>query len=205
MFSAIQRRLTYANVAATLALVFSMTGGALAAKQYLVNSTKQINPKVLKKLEGKNGGNGATGATGPAGAAGAAGAAGESGAPGPEGPEGVEGPPGPGIEWALVSGAGAIIDSSGGISVASHPGAGQYYIDFASTVAGHAITTTTSGLSFPGAGISVSPCGGGVIGAPPDTIACFPGGTNDTHHAFVATVNKEASEEDKSFYIEVFQ
>lgn len=45
-----RHRLSYANVAATLALVFSMSGGALAATHYLINSTKQINPKVLKKL-----------------------------------------------------------------------------------------------------------------------------------------------------------
>jgi hypothetical protein len=83
MFSAIQRRLSYANVVATLALVFAMSGGALAAKRYLVNSTKQINPKVLKKLKGQNGRNGGTGATGPAGPAGSPGPAGREGAQGP--------------------------------------------------------------------------------------------------------------------------
>jgi hypothetical protein len=45
-----RRRLNYANVTATLALFFAMSGGALAAKRYLINSTKQINPKVLKAL-----------------------------------------------------------------------------------------------------------------------------------------------------------
>jgi hypothetical protein len=44
------KHLTYANVTATLALVLAMSGGALAAKHYLVNSTKQIDPKVLKSL-----------------------------------------------------------------------------------------------------------------------------------------------------------
>jgi len=48
---ALRRNLTYANVTATLALVFAMSGGALAAKHYLVNSTKQINPTVIKSLE----------------------------------------------------------------------------------------------------------------------------------------------------------
>jgi len=47
-----RRRFSYANVAATLALVFSMSGGALAANHYLINSTKQIKPSVLKKLKG---------------------------------------------------------------------------------------------------------------------------------------------------------
>ena len=55
-----RKHLTYANVAATLALVFAMSGGALAAKHYLINSTKQINPKVLKKLRGAKGTTGAS-------------------------------------------------------------------------------------------------------------------------------------------------
>ena len=45
-------KLTYANVAATLALVFSMSGGALAASHYLINSKSQINPKVVRALKG---------------------------------------------------------------------------------------------------------------------------------------------------------
>jgi hypothetical protein len=82
------RKLTYANVAATIALVFSMTGGALAASHYLVNSTKQISPKVLKALKGAKGTKGAAGPAGPPGAAGSAGAAGATGATGREGKEG---------------------------------------------------------------------------------------------------------------------
>ena len=48
---ALRRKLTYANVTATLALVFAMSGGALAAKHYLLNSTSQVNPRVLHALE----------------------------------------------------------------------------------------------------------------------------------------------------------
>lgn len=43
-------RLSYANVAATLALVVALSGGALAATQYVVTSTNQIKPSVLKTL-----------------------------------------------------------------------------------------------------------------------------------------------------------
>jgi hypothetical protein len=75
----VSKRLNYANVTATLALFFAMTGGALAAKHYLINSTKQINPKVLRALKGNEGPKGATGTPG---------------APGKEGPQGKEGPPG---------------------------------------------------------------------------------------------------------------
>jgi hypothetical protein len=81
-----RRHLSYANVAATLALVFAMSGGALAAKHYLINSTNQINPKVLKKLRGLKGPAGAAGKTGATGAAGATGATGLQGpATGPAG------------------------------------------------------------------------------------------------------------------------
>jgi hypothetical protein len=78
-----RRHLNYANVIATLALFFAMSGGALAAKHYLINSTKQINPKVIKKLKGNTGPKGATGASGPTGATGATGPQGKEGAPNP--------------------------------------------------------------------------------------------------------------------------
>ena len=83
------------NVAATLALVFAMSGGALAANSYLINSTKQINPKVLKKLKGNGGKAGVNGTTGATGATGPQGAQGKEGSPGKEGPQGpANGPAG---------------------------------------------------------------------------------------------------------------
>lgn len=91
MLSAMRRRMTYANVAATIAMFFALSGGAYAAGKYLITSTKQISPKVLKSLKGNSGKAGAAGAagatgpagpTGPAGAIGATGAKGENGAPG---------------------------------------------------------------------------------------------------------------------------
>jgi collagen triple helix repeat protein len=94
MFSAIRKRVTYANVAMTVALVFAMSGGAYAAGKYLITSTKQIKPSVLAQLKGKNGMNGANGTNGANGAPGATGAQGpkgDTGAGGPQGPEGKEG------------------------------------------------------------------------------------------------------------------
>jgi hypothetical protein len=93
----IRRHLNYANVVATLALVFAMSGGALAASHYLVNSTKQINPKVLKKLKGNRG---------PAGLPGIAiqGASGLDGAKGARGEAGHEGPAGLSALSVLPSG-----------------------------------------------------------------------------------------------------
>jgi hypothetical protein len=83
-----RRHLSYANVVATLALVFAMSGGALAASHYVINSTKEINPKVLKRLKGAGG---AKGAKGPAGATGVQGGAGPKGETGKEGSPGKNG------------------------------------------------------------------------------------------------------------------
>jgi hypothetical protein len=90
----VRRHLTYANVAATLALVFAMSGGAFAATHYLINSTKQINPKVLKALKGSDGGSGSNGANGSAGAGGPAGQSGAQGSQGAQGSPGSAGPAG---------------------------------------------------------------------------------------------------------------
>jgi hypothetical protein len=85
-----RRFITFANVASLMALVFSMTGGAIAARHYLINSTSQINPKVLRKLHG------AIGEIGPIGPQGATGAT---------GPKGTTGPRGEPYPQILVSGA----------------------------------------------------------------------------------------------------
>jgi hypothetical protein len=87
MLSFVRRRFTFANVVLTLALVFVMSGGAFAASKFLITSTKQISPKVLKSLQGKTGRAGVAGAQGPAGPAGPAGV----GAAGPQGPAGNNG------------------------------------------------------------------------------------------------------------------
>jgi hypothetical protein len=76
---------------ASVALVFAMTGGAYAAKKYLITSTKQISPSVLKSLQGKAGAPGTAGAQGPAGPAGPAGAKGETGTAGSSGKDGAAG------------------------------------------------------------------------------------------------------------------
>ena len=59
-----RRRPGYAEVTATVALVLAMGGGAFAAGHYLITSTKQISPSVLKQLQGKAGAGGAPGAAG---------------------------------------------------------------------------------------------------------------------------------------------
>jgi hypothetical protein len=92
----VTRRLNFANVTSTLALFFAMSGGALAAKHYLINSTKQINPNVTRALKGK------IGPTGPAGAAGA------HGEEGKEGKQGAAGPAGGAVAHAKVEANGTL-------------------------------------------------------------------------------------------------
>jgi len=75
--------MTFANVASLMALIFSMSGGALAARHYLIHSTNQISPKVLKKLKGAPGEIGMIGPQGP------------TGLTGPRGPNGGRGEPAP--------------------------------------------------------------------------------------------------------------
>ncbi|HYJ21912.1 MAG TPA: hypothetical protein VEW07_07815 [Solirubrobacterales bacterium] len=91
MFSLLRNRFGIPGVISVIALVFAMAGGALAAKKYVITSTSQIKPSVLKSLQGQAGAPGATGAAGSAGAAGAKGDAGNNGAPGKAGEDGADG------------------------------------------------------------------------------------------------------------------
>jgi Collagen triple helix repeat (20 copies) len=110
MLSWVRRRVTWANIGVTLVLVFAMTGGAYAAKKYLITSTKQISPKVLKALKGKAGPAGKTGlagapgAPGPAGPVGPEGKAGVNGKDGTNGTNGVPGEPGKSVKSFLLEG-----------------------------------------------------------------------------------------------------
>lgn len=85
-----RRGLTLAGLMATLALVMAMIGGAWAAQKYLITSTSQIKPSVLKKLKGSKG---AQGAPGVPGQTGAPGPKGDAGGTGPEGKAGKAGSP----------------------------------------------------------------------------------------------------------------
>jgi hypothetical protein len=85
MLKALRRRANATTVVAVLALLFAMTGGAIAAKRYLITSTRQISPNVLRQLKGGRG------APGPAGSPGAQGAPGKNGANGANGTNGAAG------------------------------------------------------------------------------------------------------------------
>jgi hypothetical protein len=103
MLTRIRNRLTYANVTATLALIFAMSGGAYAASKFLITSTKQIKPNVLAQLKGKAGPAGAPGAQGSAGPAGPQGLAGKDGVNGKDGANGTSGTNGESVASAALN------------------------------------------------------------------------------------------------------
>ena len=87
-----RRRVSYANIVSTLALVLVIGGGtAYAARHYLISSLSQIKPSVRKELRGSAGVRGKAGAVGAAGIQGAAGAGGPAGASGAGGQPGGAG------------------------------------------------------------------------------------------------------------------
>jgi hypothetical protein len=117
------KRPSPALVVSVIALVFSMTGGALAVQSYVITRIGQIRPAVLAQIRSKaaaaqptvvagpagaagssivgpEGRQGATGLTGPQGesATGGRGPAGEAGPAGPEGKRGPTGEGGPRLE-----------------------------------------------------------------------------------------------------------
>jgi hypothetical protein len=103
------RRPSPAGIIASLALFLALGGSAMAANHYMITSTNQIKPSVLKALHGSAGAKGPTGA---AGANGAAGQAGGQGSPGVQGPQGPSGAATNGIVARLRSVAPAVTQSS---------------------------------------------------------------------------------------------
>ena len=164
MFSKIRKRLTYANVAMTLALVFAMSGGAYAASKYIITSTKQIKPSVLKSLKGKAGATGLAGAQGAQGLKGETGAAGASvtGKEGPEGKAGKEGEKGKeGSPW-----------TAGGTLPSGKTEKGDWSVTASVAGGGFAgVLTTAVSFVIP---LGAAPVEVHLIPAPPEGTVTFP-------------------------------
>lgn len=146
----VRRHLNYANVVATLALLFAMSGGALAAKHYLINSTNQISPKVLKKLKGR------AGTTGPRGAGGSPGASGPQGATGTQGAQGAKGSPGQSALSPLPSGQ----SESGNYGVRTGSAAGTHIDTVVTFPVPLAAGIQESNVVYTKAGTPVAHCSG---------------------------------------------
>jgi hypothetical protein len=108
----VRQHFSYANVVATLALVFAMSGGAIAATGGFTSASSSIKACVggngiLKVLTGKKCKSGQKAVSwnqqGPAGAQGPAGPQGATGPTGPTGTAGLNGEPGPSATTALTA------------------------------------------------------------------------------------------------------
>jgi hypothetical protein len=108
MLRSIRRRLTYANLVASLALFFAITGAGVAARAYVVSSSRQIKDGAVtaadvrdrtltgrdvkdRSLTAADFSGSVQGPAGPQGATGAIGATGERGTQGERGPQGDAG------------------------------------------------------------------------------------------------------------------
>jgi hypothetical protein len=120
------------NLVAWLALFAALGGTSLAATHYVITSTKQIKPSVLRQLKGNaglGGTNGPPGAKGEPGSNGPPGAKGEPGSRGEPGPTGVEGEPGPSHVYSAKVAAAPIHLSPGATVATLALPAGSYSIN----------------------------------------------------------------------------
>jgi hypothetical protein len=89
MLSWFNRQFGPSGAIAVVALIFAMTGGAVAARQYVAEPAPRSKPKVVRGPRGPQGPRGAQGPQGPQGPAGSS----TRGPEGPAGPAGAEGSP----------------------------------------------------------------------------------------------------------------
>jgi hypothetical protein len=152
----LRKHLSYANIVATMALVFAMSGGALAARSYLITSTAQISPRVLKKLDGAGKARSTRrGATGPRGPEGEEGEEGEKGAKGERGEKGAAGLQGPAAPTTLPSGQ----SESGYYALPPGAGAGSVATDVTFPIP-LAVVIPESQVIYAEAGVPVAHCAG---------------------------------------------
>jgi Collagen triple helix repeat (20 copies) len=165
------RHLTYANVAATLALFLALGGAAYAATQLPRNSvgTAQLKNgavtagKIAKKtrnqLQGARGATGPQGPEGKTGKTGPKGTPGAKGATGNKGDTGLTGPSGTGPAYETFT-EGRAIEFGGNAVVAEALAAGSYVISANVSLDTSAKTNVTCTLDGGGkASVSLEPAG----------------------------------------------
>jgi collagen triple helix repeat protein len=190
------RRVSPATVIAVLALVLALGGSAIAAKRYLITTTKQISPKALKEISSLAG-QGAAGAPGSQGIPGPEGPRGEKGEQGEKGERGPAGPPGEAIGstggeigWAVVTGEGVLVrasDPSIKASRVSEVEHGAYQVKFQSNVGSCAYQATVAGaIGIPSPGYV--------------TVGKLPG---DEESVLVQTSGTDGVLADRSFHVAV--
>ena len=149
----IRRHVSYANVAATLALVLAMSGGAIAATGGFTAASNGIKAcvaghGVLKLQTGRKCAKGQKAVswsqTGPAGAKGAPGAAGAAGAS-IQGPKGESGQP-TNVMWAKIGSEGTLEDGKG-ITGIEDNGTAPYTVTFEKDVTNCAVVATENAQS----------------------------------------------------------
>ncbi|MGD0455994.1 MAG: hypothetical protein ABSB69_20605, partial [Solirubrobacteraceae bacterium] len=147
--------MSYANIVATMALVFAMGGGAAyAASHYLITSSKQIKPSALTEIAKKaKGAPGAPGANGAAGT-GSAGPQGPAGNAGSNGSNGTNGTNGKSVAVAEEKSGGPNCKGQGGTSVEQEGSGKKLYAcngttGFTKTLPTGMTETGTWGARFP--------------------------------------------------------
>ena len=131
------RKPSPATVVALFALFFALGGTAVAAKHYLITSTRQIEPSVLRQLHGSNGARGSTGPQGLQGPQGSGGA---------QGPAGAPGAPATGL-WAAITTSDTLAASSGVTGISGGSGGNPVTVTFDRAVndCAHIATISTAG------------------------------------------------------------
>jgi hypothetical protein len=202
----LHRRLSYANVMATLAVFVALGGSSYAALKLPRNSvgSRQLRANTGTSSKVKDGSlrrrdfavADLAALRGPQGPAGTAGVKGD------KGDKGDTGAPGPTVRWALVKGDGTatILAQSGGITI-DRAATGIYGVNFGSSVVGHAISATLRDQSGSGLSIRVTVCGGPAAG--PDAQDC-PAGANSVNHVGVRVFDAAGNAVDQPFYLVVY-
>ena len=205
----LRRHLTYANVAASLALFLALGGAAYAATQLPKNSvgTKQLRNgavtagkiarqtrQQLQGARGPQGAQGPQGKTGPKGATGAKGAAGAAGAKGAAGADGT----GPVTE--VTTNPSPPVAFTGAVQVISMPLSGSAFATSADVVVKSTAGVTVScTLTGGGEAMATVPAGGfetlalsAARGAGSAAVVCSATGTAELTYASITAIQTKS-------------